>query len=221
MKYRPSFFGLKENDQRAVATCFSFVCFFLGLVILILFPLVILRFVAFEHVFEHVFDLHLNRSHPRSVSASSHRPFSAKHTMTPSPPGSERSASARIRPASARPRPASARPRPASARIMYSSHKDYLVNTACRDIPRSPSQSSVSRKVGETKTSQLRLGLRKKTADSWMLEESRQYLGRKPEDFKQPKRNDLLFLFKPIRNHHWKCPEFHTIIYKYTQMVVT
>lgn len=129
-----------------------------------------------------------SKSHPRSVSASSHRPFSAKHTMTPSPPGSERSASARIRPASARPRPASARPRPASARITYSSHKDYLVNTACRDIPRSPSQSSVSRKVGETKTSQLRLGLRKKTADSWMLEESRQYLGRKPEDFKQPKR---------------------------------
>lgn len=52
MKYRPSFFELKENDQRAVATSFSFVCFFLGLVILILFPLVILRFVAFEHVFD-------------------------------------------------------------------------------------------------------------------------------------------------------------------------
>lgn len=165
--------------------------------------------------------LHLNRSHPRSVSASSHRPFSAKHTMTPSPPGSERSASARIRPASARPRPASARTRPASARITYSSHKDYLVNTACRDIPRSPSQSSVSRKVGETKTSQLRLGLRKKTADSWMLEESRQYLGRKPEDFKQPKRNDLVLLFKPISGYHWKCPEFHTIICKCTQMVAT
>lgn len=162
--------------------------------------------------------LHLNRSHPRSVSASSHRPFSAKHTMTPSPPGSERSASARIRPASARPRPASARPRPTSARITYSSHKDYLVNTACRDIPRSPSQSSISRKVGETKTSQLRLGLRKKTADSWMLEESRQYLGRKPEDFKQPKRNDLVLLFKPISGYHWKCPEFHTIICKCTQM---
>lgn len=135
--------------------------------------------------------LYPNRSHPRSVSASSHRPISAKHTMTPSPPSSERSVSARIRPASAKPRPTSARPRPASARIAYSSHKDYLVNTACRNIPRSPSQCSVSRKVGETKTSQLRMGLRKKTAESWMLEESRKYLYRKPEDFKQPKRNDF------------------------------
>ena len=142
------------------------------------------------------FIFYSNRSHPRSVSASSHRPFSAKHTMTPSPPSSERSSSARIRPASAKPRPASARPRPTSARLTYSSHKDYLVNTACRDIPRSPSQASISRKVGETKTSQLRLSLRKKTADSWMLEESRQYLTKKPEDFKkpQPKRKDLLLI---------------------------
>ena len=139
--------------------------------------------------------LYPNRSHPRSVSASCHRPISARHAaMTPSPPSppsSERSVKARIRPASARPRPASAIPRPASARIAYSSHKDYLVNTACRNIPRSPSQSSVSRKVGETKTSQLRMGLRKKTAESWMLKESRKYLDRKPEDFKQPKRNDF------------------------------
>ena len=218
MKYRPSFFGLKENDRRAVATCFSFVCLFSRFSYINSVP-PCNSYVSY--LLNMFLILHLNRSHPRSVSASSHRPFSAKHTMTPSPPGSERSASARIRPASARPRPASARPRPASARITYSSHKDYLVNTACRDIPRSPSQSSVSRKVGETKTSQLRLGLRKKTADSWMLEESRQYLGRKSEDFKQPKRNDLLLLFKPIRNYHWKCSEFHTIIYKYTQMVVT
>ncbi|KAJ7369450.1 Von Willebrand factor A [Desmophyllum pertusum] len=131
-----------------------------------------------------------SKSHPRSASASSHRPISAKHTMTPSPPGSERSASARVHPATARPRPASARPRPASARLTYSSHKDYIVSNACRDIPQSPSQASRNHKVGETRTSQMRLNLRKKTADSWMLDETRQYVAKKPEDFKQrqPKR---------------------------------
>ena len=139
-----------------------------------------------------------NRSHPRSVSASSHRPFSAKHAMTPSPPSSEKSgivrlrpASARPRPASARPRPASARPRPASAKLTYSSHKDYIVSSACRDIPQSTTQSP-SYKVGETKTSQMRLELMKKTSD-WMLKESREYLAKKPDDFKQrnPKRKQL------------------------------
>lgn len=136
-----------------------------------------------------------NRSHPRSASASSHRPFSAKHSMTPSPPSSERSGNGRIRPASARPPPASARPRPASARLTYSSHKDYTVNTACRDIPQSPSPSQISRgfKVGETRTSQMRLSLSRKTTDSWMLQETREYVAKKPEDFKQrqPKRNEL------------------------------
>ena len=41
----------------------------------------------------------------------------------------------------------------------------------------------------------MRLSLRKKTADSWMLEETRQYLTKKPDDFKrrQPKRNALPF----------------------------
>ena len=139
-----------------------------------------------------------NRSHPRSVSASSHRPFSAKHVMTPSPPSSEKSGIARLRPASARPRPASARPRPASARprpasanLTYSSHKDYIVSSACRDIPQSTTQSP-SYKVGETKTSQMRLELMKKTSD-WMLKESREYLAKKPDDFKQrnPKRKQL------------------------------
>lgn len=116
--------------------------------------------------------------------------------MTPSPPSSERSASARVRPATAKP---SARPRPASAKLTFSSHKDYIVSTACRDIPQSssPSQSSSGYKVGETRTSQLRLSLSKKTTDSWMLEESRQYLTKKPEDFKkrQPKRTILLLPF--------------------------
>lgn len=123
-----------------------------------------------------------DRSHPRSVSASSHRPFSAKHTLAPSPPSSERSSSVRVRPASAKPRTASARPRPASARLTYSSHKDYIVSSACRAIPQSPSQGS-SYKIGETKTSQMRLGLRKKS--DWMLKETRQYVAKKPEDFKQ------------------------------------
>lgn len=136
-----------------------------------------------------------NRSHPRSASASSHRPFSAKHSMTPSPPSSERSGSARIRPASARPRPASAKPRPASARLTYSSHKDYIVSTACRDIPQSPSPFQTSRgfRVGETRTSQMRLSLSRKTTDSWMLQETREYVAKKHEDFKQhqPKRNEL------------------------------
>lgn len=122
--------------------------------------------------------------------------------MTPSPPSSDRSGSARIRPASARPRPAgakprpiSSRPRPASARLTYSSHKDYIVSTACRDIPQSPSPSQTSRglKVGETRTSQMRLSLSRKSTDSWMLQETREYVAKKPEDFKQrqPKRNEL------------------------------
>ena len=125
-----------------------------------------------------------NRSHPRSISASSHRPLSAKHAMAPSPPSSERSSSAR-------PRTASARPRPSSARITYSSHRDYIVSSACRDIPQSPTQAP-SYKIGETKTSQMRLGLRKKTSD-WMLKETRQYISKKPEDFKQrqPKRRHI------------------------------
>ena len=149
-------------------------------------------------VFFFFFLLLINRSHPRSVSASSHRPFSAKHAMTPSPPSSEKSgsarprpASARSRPASARPRPASARPRPSSARLTYSSHKDYIVSSACRGIPKSTTQSP-SYEVGETKTSQMRLELMKRTSD-WMLKESREYLAKKPDDFRQriPKRNHL------------------------------
>ena len=136
-----------------------------------------------------------NRSHPRSTSASSHRPFSAKPHMNPAPPSSERSGNVRNRPASARPRLASASPRPTSSRLTYSSHKDYIVNTACRDIPQSPSPSQTYKgfMVGETRTSQLRLSLRRNTTNSWMLQETREYVTKKPEDFKQrqPKRNDL------------------------------
>ena len=139
--------------------------------------------------------------------------------MAPSPPSPERSSSARVRPASARPRPASARPRPASAkprpvstmprtasarprpasaRLTYSSHRDYIVNTACRDIPQSPTQAS-SFKVGETRTSQMRLSLRKKTSD-WMLKETREYISKRPEGFKQrqQKRKNLLLQLKII-----------------------
>lgn len=170
-------------------------------------PLMLIKSQNSQHyLYLEICLFYFNRSHPRSVSASTHRPFSAKHTMTPSPPSSERSSSARVRPASARPRPASAkprpvnampraagaRPRPASARLTYSSHRDYIVNTACRDIPQSPTQAS-SFKVGETKTSQLRLSLRKKTSD-WMLKETREYISKRPEDFKQrqQKRKNLL-----------------------------
>ena len=110
--------------------------------------------------------------------------------MTPSPPRSERTSSARVRPASAmsrtastRPRPSSAKPRPASARLKYSSHKDYIVSSACRNIPQSPTQTP-SYKVNETKTSQMRLELRKKSSD-WMLRETREYLEKTPEDFKK------------------------------------
>ena len=146
-----------------------------------------LRSLGTWHIVTEFVSVASNRNHPRAASASSHRPFSAKHSMTPSPPSSGRSGNARIRPASARPRPASARPRPASARLTYSSHKDYIVNTACRDIPQSPSPSQASRgfKVGETRTSQMRLSLSRKTTDSWMLQETREYVAKKPEDFKQ------------------------------------
>ena len=41
----------------------------------------------------------------------------------------------------------------------------------------------------------MRLSLSRKSTDSWMLQETREYVAKKPEDFKQrqPKRNELCF----------------------------
>ena len=111
-----------------------------------------------------------HRSHPRSASASPHRPVSAKAVMTPSPPSSERRPSAKLR--------------PASAKITHSSYKDYLVSNACRDIPTSPSQVPRIYTAGETRTSQLRRAMSRDKSD-WMLQETQDYLDKKPNDFKQ------------------------------------
>ncbi|EDO28327.1 predicted protein [Nematostella vectensis] len=65
------------------------------------------------------------------------------------------------------------------------SYKDYLVSSASRDIPRVvPSETRPS--VGETRTSQLRLNMRKQSGD-WMMRETREYLARNPEDYRKPR----------------------------------
>ena len=71
------------------------------------------------------------------------------------------------------------------------------MSSACRDIPPFPTPT-FSSKGSETRTSQLRLELRKKSSD-WMLRETRDYLQKKPEDFRQrkPKRKQL---FKRVGN---------------------
>jgi len=98
-----------------------------------------------------------------------------------------------MRTSSARVRPASARSLPTSGSLTHSSFKDYIVSDASKNIP-------PSRPVGkgfivsETRSSQLRLGLRKQqTNGDWMLNETKEYLQRKPEDFKKTKSRGLCF----------------------------
>lgn len=97
-----------------------------------------------------------------------------------------RPSSGRVRPASGRVRPASGRSLSSSTGIRHSSFKDYIVNDAVKDIPaRKPRDREFV--VSETRSSQLRLNLRKQTSRDWMLSETRNYLTRKPEDYKKTK----------------------------------
>lgn len=100
--------------------------------------------------------------------------------MTPSPPNS-------MRPSSVRNRPTSARSLPARTGISHSSFKDYIVSTATKDIPTRRSSAGRNLIVSETRSSQLRLNLMKKTSNDWMLSETREYLTKRPEDMKRNK----------------------------------
>lgn len=118
------------------------------------------------------------RSHPRSGTGPT-RPTSARNIMIPSPPST-------MRPSSARVRPASARSLPTGGSITRSSFKDYIVSDATKNIPSSKPMSK-GFGVSETRSSQLRLGLRKQASSDWMLGETKEYLRKRPEDFKKTK----------------------------------
>ena len=116
------------------------------------------------------------RSHPRSVTQPQ-RPMSASpHHVIPSPPSTKRQ------------RPSSARPRPSSAKLTHSSYKDYLVRSASQEIVQSAAATRKTLLAGDTKTSLLRLNMRRKSS-SWVLPETREYLAKAPQDYKASRRN--------------------------------
>ena len=64
------------------------------------------------------------------------------------------------------------------------------MSSACKNVPQRSGTIAEKRKVpfGETRASILRLNLRKKTSSNWMLPETREYLTKKQDDFRKPRR---------------------------------